>query len=69
MSKDWDTSSLEVMEKTAKGQADFTCSKKFGDHWLEVRWMVECGHWFRYQWGKNLVSRQVAKNVYENGSK
>lgn len=60
MSKSWDTSSIEAMERTAKGQEDGCCSKKIGEHWLEVQYKEGK---FKYMWGKNYVNREDAVEV------
>lgn len=59
---DWDTSSIDAMEATARHEADGMCAVKIRDHWLEVRY-VESSRNFRYQWGKNLISREEAANI------
>jgi hypothetical protein len=63
--EEWDTSTLEAMEQTAKAEADGTCSLRIRGHWLEVRWL---GGAFEYQWGLNNVPRNVAAEVRRSAS-
>jgi len=62
MAKDWDTTSIDGMERTAKNEADRDCSVKIGAVWLEVSWD---GKKFKYKWGKNFVGRDNAIEVFK----
>jgi hypothetical protein len=63
--EEWDTSTLETMERTAKAEADGCCSLRIRGHWLEVRWVDGA---FEYQWGLNIVPRAVAAEVRRSAS-
>lgn len=52
------------MEETARQEADGCCNKKIRGEWLEVQFEQNVG--FRYKWGKNYVSSEVAKRVLES---
>lgn len=61
--KDWDTSSIDAMERTARSEADHDCSLKIRGQWLEVAY-IEASDTFTYKWGKNMVPRHVAETVH-----
>lgn len=62
MSKYWDTSSIDTMEKTARSQADGSCNICIRGKWLEV--IAHEDGTFSYKWGKNSVSRKHATEVH-----
>lgn len=69
MSKDWDTSSLEAMEKTAKGQADNSCSKRIKGRWLDVVAYEASGPndgYFKYTYFSKPIARADAVRLFEN---
>ena len=63
----WQTDTIEQMEATAKSEFDQNCNRKIRGEWLEVIWVnVTIIHHFEYKWGKNFVSREVAKRVLDS---
>lgn len=56
---------LNDMECAAKASSYCLAEIKIREYWLRVHYDVFVSHDFWYQWGKNKVSRDVAKNVLE----
>lgn len=53
----WDTSSIDAMIETAKGEADQDCSVKINGKWLCVTVGSDS---VTYQYGKKFISRNAA---------
>lgn len=56
---------IEQMEQIAREEADGCCNTKIRGVWLEVKDLSDRARKqkFQYQWGKNIVSREIAINV------
>jgi hypothetical protein len=71
--RDWDTSSIDAMERTAIAQADGDCNLRIGEHWLRVQHIGTARkrsgkgreNAFQYHWGKNIVTRADAIEVHK----
>lgn len=57
---------IDDMEETAKNEANGSCCKRIHGVWLEVICIGNLAPGFKYKWGKNWVTRQVAINVLES---
>jgi len=64
----WNTKSIEGMEETARGEAEFNCNKRVKGQWLEVTLHAARGpvdEYFTYTYNNKPISRERASAIIQ----
>lgn len=60
-----DITTIEAMEAECVSNADGLSAKRIRGEWLEVYSSIDVKPPYKYKWGLNFVSREVAKSIME----